>query len=134
MQGPHTHIHSIASHIRCLREGQKRESQLKKAFDDAAADCFYDKSVSEYKIIRENFREVSKCLGRLDVLPCHSYMLKNHIQRNKVFNDMCTPKRRSTLTPEDLKHPSVTVDIAKYMGYVMGYKNAKLCIDDRSGS
>ena len=125
-------MNEFNGHIRIIDERQK---DLEQAFADAAADCFYDKSASEYRIVQHNFQKISQILllpARKNVFPCHQYMLRIHEERNKVFTDMCTPQKKSTLTDEDLSNPVVTVDIAKYMTYIMGYKNAQLCIKDRS--
>ncbi len=115
------------------REKEYKKS-LKQTLDDAAADCFYDKSIHEYRILQENFNPVSKLLkldGRSGVFPCHQYMMKHHYERNKVFTNLCLPRRDKVLCDIERQNPCVTVDIAGYLAYLCGYATVKKCIEDR---
>ena len=109
---------------------------MEEALNNAAADCFYNKSYHEYQLLQENFRDVSKLIPlktRRNLFPCYQYLLKNHEERNKIFNDMLSPPRREKLlSDEDRSNPVVTVDISKYMSYIMTYDSAKKCIKDRT--
>ena len=49
----------LKGHIRLTYESKL---DLQQAFADAAADTFYGKSASEYRIIQENFKKVSQIL------------------------------------------------------------------------
>ena len=40
-----------------------QEKRLSIELDNAAADCFYDKSESEYKLLQDQFSSVAKMLG-----------------------------------------------------------------------
>ena len=105
-------MNKFNGHIRIIGECQK---DLEQSFADAAADCFYDKSASEYRIVQHNFKKFNKSYYcHQESFPCHQYMLRIHEEHNKVFTDMCTPQKKSTLTDEDLSNPVVTVDIAIY--------------------